>query len=84
MKMSAGGSANSFIVRVQPRSSRNEVLRNADGSLKVYLTVPPVDNKANTALKRALADEFDVPVSRVTILKGERSKNKVVEIWQKG
>ena len=69
-----------YTVRVQPRSSRDEVVRKPDGSLKVYMTAPPVDGKANEALTKLLAGEFGVAASRVRIVRGERSKDKVVEI----
>jgi hypothetical protein len=70
-----------YTVRVQPRSSQDRVVRNSDGSLKVYLRVPPAEGKANEALKEIIADEFGVSRSRVKILRGERSREKVIEIW---
>lgn len=69
-----------YNVRVQARSSREEMIRNADGSLKAYLTVPPVEGKANEALRGLLAEEFCIAKSRVRIIRGESSKDKVVEI----
>ena len=71
-----------YNVRVRTRSSREEVARNADGSLKVYLKVPPIEGKANEALRELLAEEFCVSKSMVKIIRGERSKDKVVEICQ--
>ena len=70
-----------YAVRVQPRASQEKVVRKPDGSLKVYLQVPPVDGKANEALRELLAEEFGVASSRVKIVRGTRSKEKVVEIW---
>lgn len=68
-------------VRVVPRSSKNEIVPPLrDGTLKVRLTAPPVDGKANEALVALLSEEYGVPKSRIRIVNGEKSKNKVVEI----
>jgi len=70
-----------FNIRVLPRSSRNEVVGElADGTLKVKLTAPPVDGKANEALVELLSDYYNVPKNKITIRKGLRSKSKIVEI----
>lgn len=67
-------------VKVTPRSSRNEMSLQADGSYKIKLTAAPVDGAANEALIRFLSKELDVPKSAVRIVRGERSKNKIIEI----
>lgn len=67
-------------VRVQPRASRNAIEGEWQGALKVRLTAPPVDDKANDALRRLLAAHLNIPPSAVRILSGERSRNKRVEI----
>lgn len=68
-------------VRVIPRSSKNEIVGTmADGSLKVKLTAAPVDGAANEALIELLSEKFDLPKHCITILRGLKSKNKVVEI----
>jgi len=68
-------------IRVLPRSSRNEVVGEmADGTLKVKLTAPPVDGKANEALVELLAEHFDISKSKIKIVRGLTSKNKVIEI----
>ena len=67
-------------VRVQPRASRNEAGLREDGSLKVRLTALPVDNAANEALVRFLADLFAVPRSAVEILSGLTGREKRVRI----
>ncbi len=73
-------SSQRFNVKVVPRSSRNkvEVLENA--SLKVKLTSPPVDGKANEALIEVLAEYFKVKKSAISILVGHESRNKIVLI----
>jgi uncharacterized protein len=67
-------------VRVQPRSSRNGVTVREDGSLRVSLTAPPVDNAANEALVRFLADSLGVSRSRIEIIAGQAAREKRVRI----
>jgi uncharacterized protein (TIGR00251 family) len=67
-------------VRVQPRASRNAIEGEWQGALKVRLTAPPVDDKANAALCAFLAEQLNIPRSAVRILAGERSRNKRVEV----
>jgi uncharacterized protein (TIGR00251 family) len=69
-----------FRVRVQPRASRDEVGGEWEGALKVRLTAPPVDSKANEALCRLLAKYLKVPAGAVRLLSGERSRTKRVEV----
>jgi uncharacterized protein (TIGR00251 family) len=67
-------------VRIQPRASKNEVVRLENGSLKIRLTAPPVDGAANEALVKFLADQFSVAKSRVEIVSGHTSRDKIVRI----
>jgi uncharacterized protein (TIGR00251 family) len=68
-------------IRVLPRSSKNEVIGEmADGTLKIKLTAPPVDGKANESLIKLLADYFNVPKSKIKIAAGATSKNKTIEL----
>lgn len=69
-----------FTVRVQPRASRNEITGEWEGSLKIRLQAPPVEDRANEDLCRFLAEVLKIPVSAVRILSGERSRSKRVEI----
>jgi len=70
----------SFLVRVQPRASRDAIAGEFDGALHVRLTAPPVDDRANTALRRFLAESLKIPFSAVRIAGGERSRIKRIEI----
>jgi uncharacterized protein (TIGR00251 family) len=63
-------------VRVQTRSSRIEVGTVENGRLKLRLTAPPVDDKANRQVTRLLAKTFGVAPSRVELLRGRTSRNK--------
>jgi uncharacterized protein len=70
----------SFAVRVQPRASRDAIAGEYQGALKIRLTAPPVDDRANEALRKLLAARLKVPLSAVRIASGERSRTKRVEI----
>jgi uncharacterized protein len=80
MEIRERGGAVEFAVRVAPRSSRDAIEGEHDSALKVRLTAPPVDDRANEALRRLLAERLKVPVSTVRIVAGERSRAKRVSI----
>ncbi len=67
-------------VRVQPRASKDEVAGSHGDSLKVRLTAPPVDGKANAHLVGLFSDIFSVPKSRVTLIKGAAGREKILRI----
>ena len=67
-------------VRVQPRASRDEVVGEMDGALKIRLQAPAVEDRANDALCEYLAALLKTPKSAVRILSGERSRIKRIEI----
>lgn len=69
-----------FRVRLEPRASRNAIEGGHDGALKLRLTAPPVDGRANEALRRLLAEWLNVSVSAVRIIAGERSRNKRISV----
>lgn len=70
----------SFTVRVQPRASRDEIVGEHQDGLKIRLTAPPVDDRANEALRKLLASRLNVPLAAVRIAAGEHSRTKRVEI----
>jgi len=67
-------------VKVIPKASKNEIVGWEGDTLKVRLTAAPEKGKANEALIALLAKEYGVAKSQITILKGETSRNKLVEI----
>lgn len=67
-------------VRVQPRAARQELAGLRDGVLVVRVTAPAVDGRANKALCRLLADHLDVAPSRLTLVRGERSREKLIDV----
>ena len=80
MQITEKDGALSFAVRVQPRASRDEISGEWQDGLKIRLTAPPVDDRANEALRRFLATRLKVPLAAVRIAAGERSRTKRVEI----
>ena len=74
-----GGST--LVLRVTPRASRNEITQILDdGTVKVKITAPPVEGKANETLIRYLADVLDVPPSRVMIVAGHSGRDKRIHV----
>ena len=69
-----------FLVRVQPRAKRNAVQPAAGGGLKVYVTAPPEDGRANEAVVEVLAEWLGVKRRQVEIVSGETNRNKVVRV----
>jgi len=67
-------------LRIQPRASRDEIAGPYGDALKVRITAPPVDGKANAHLLRFLADLFGVPPSAVELISGESGRDKRVKI----
>jgi uncharacterized protein (TIGR00251 family) len=69
-----------FAVKVQPRAKRNAIAGEAGDALKLAVTAPPVDGRANEACIQFLANLFRVPRSSVTITSGHASRRKVVRV----
>lgn len=80
MRVEEKDGAVSFTVRVQPRSSRDEIAGEYQDALKIRLTAPPVDDRANEALRKFLAARLKVPLAAVRIASGVRSRTKRVEV----
>ncbi|MEO0084037.1 MAG: DUF167 domain-containing protein [candidate division WOR-3 bacterium] len=66
-------------VRVIPNAKKNEVVKE-ENRLKVYLTAPPIAGKANKALIEILAEYFKVKKNRITIIHGEKNRDKIIEV----
>ena len=70
----------SFAVKVHPRARKNQITGVVGDALKLALTAPPVEGRANQAVIEFFADFFDIPRSSVTIASGETSRNKVIRL----
>jgi uncharacterized protein (TIGR00251 family) len=69
-----------FAVKVQPRARKNAITGVVGDMVKLALTAPPVDGRANHAVIEFLAGFFEIPRASVTIASGETSRKKVVRI----
>jgi uncharacterized protein (TIGR00251 family) len=66
-------------VKVTPRAKQNKIVVK-DNVYKVYVTAPAIEGRANEAAVEALAEYFGVSRSRVRITRGDKAREKVVEI----
>lgn len=66
-------------VHVHARASRPKTSPNGN-TLEIWVAAPPVGGAANKAVLKAVADHFDVPVSRVSLRSGEHRRTKVIEV----
>lgn len=67
-------------LHVQPGAKRSELVGLHGDAMKVRLAAPAIEGRANAALIRFMADLFDVPLRHVTLLQGEQSRRKIIEI----
>jgi uncharacterized protein (TIGR00251 family) len=74
----AGGAT--FAIKVQPRAKKNAITGELGDALKLALTAPPVEGRANEACIEFFANLLDVPRSSITIASGETSRRKVIRI----
>lgn len=65
---------------IQPRASQDEIVGIHDQQLKIRLTSPPVDGKANAQLVAFLAKQFGVAKNKVRLISGESSRRKTLTI----
>ena len=70
----------SFAVKVHPRAKKNAITGELGDALKLALTAPPVEGKANQACIEFFANLLKLPRSSVTIAAGQSSRNKLVRI----
>lgn len=68
------------LVKVIPRSAKNEIVKQPDGSYKIKLTAAPADGKANKQLIELLSKEWGVAKSKMKIVRGKTARNKLIEI----
>lgn len=67
-------------IRAIPRASKNEIQGIYDGALKIRLTTPPVDGKANQALIKFLSKTLKISKSQIKLTHGDTSRRKTVRI----
>ncbi|WP_455198659.1 DUF167 family protein [Kaarinaea lacus] len=71
-------------IRVQPRASRDEIVGLHDDALKIRITAPPQDGKANIHLIRFLSEVFGTPRSRIELISGQTGRKKRIRIRSPG
>jgi uncharacterized protein (TIGR00251 family) len=67
-------------VKVQPRSRKQEITRLGANEYRIRVTSPPSRGEANKAVCKLIAAHWNIPLSRVKIISGHKSRNKVVSI----
>jgi uncharacterized protein (TIGR00251 family) len=67
-------------IRVQPRSSRDQVLGEREGVIAIKLKAPPVDGEANAALLRFVAQRLGLPPRSVSLVRGAQSRHKWIRV----
>ncbi len=72
--------AKSYLIRVIPNSKTEKIVEEGDSYLKIKLTAPAYENKANKAVINFLANHFKIAKNRIKILSGNKSREKKIEI----
>jgi len=67
-------------VKVKANSSKEEIKKISETEFILSVKEPPIENKANEAVLKLLSEYFNVPKSNISILKGQTSKNKIIQI----
>jgi uncharacterized protein (TIGR00251 family) len=68
-------------IKIVPGSSKNKIIGAYNDALKITITAPPVEDKANKKCIAYLAKYFDVAKSKIEIISGKNSKNKLIKIY---
>jgi uncharacterized protein len=79
-KKEAGSIYTELDARIIPKSSRNEIIFGEGDPVKIKVTSPPVDGKANKAVVNLLAKQLKVSKKDIQIVSGEKSRNKKIRI----
>ncbi|MDR0740860.1 MAG: DUF167 domain-containing protein [Puniceicoccales bacterium] len=70
-----------FHLKVIPNASRSEIITEKNGNLKVKVQAPPEDGRANKAVIQLLAQHFKIPKNHIKIIAGEKSHQKIIEVF---
>ena len=66
-------------VRVTPKASRDRIVVE-EGQIRIYVTTVPEDGKANAAVQKLLAKALGLPKTRLTLIRGQTSRDKVFRV----
>jgi uncharacterized protein (TIGR00251 family) len=76
-----GKRGSALAVRVTPRASRNKIVDVlSDGTVKIHIAAPPVDDQANTELVKFLSEVLGVPKTRLEIVAGTSGRDKLISV----
>jgi uncharacterized protein (TIGR00251 family) len=75
-----GPTGTSFAVKIHPRARKNAITGELGDALKVSLTTPPIEGRANEACIEFFANLLKVPLSSVTIASGQKGRRKVIRV----
>lgn len=78
VRSTASGSI--FAVKIHPRARKDAITGEIGDALKISLTAPPVEGRANQALVKFLAELLNVTRSSVKIVAGQNSRSKVISV----
>jgi len=70
-----------FKAKIVPGSSKNKIIGAYNNALKISIAAPPVEGKANKKCIDYLAKYFNVVKSKIEIISGQTSKNKLIKIY---
>lgn len=66
-------------IKVTPKAKVNKVIKKNSG-YHIYTTAPPDKNKANQSIIKLLSKELNIPKSKITIIQGQKSRNKIISL----
>jgi uncharacterized protein (TIGR00251 family) len=66
---------------IQPKASKNEVIGPHNDEIKIKITAPPIDGRANEELIEFLADLFHIAKRNVSVVKGDTGRHKTVDLF---
>ncbi len=69
-------------IKVIPNAKKNEIVENSDSFMRIKISAPPVEGKANKELIKFLAKQLDIKKSAISIKSGEKSRTKIIQIEQ--
>jgi uncharacterized protein len=78
--LNESGSGITFKITVQPRAKRNAIAGEMDDALKIALTAPPTNGRANKACIEFLANLLNISRASISIISGHNSRNKVIRL----
>jgi hypothetical protein len=80
LKLKPASTGIDVAIHVQPRARRNEISGLHNGALKLKVVAPPVEDAANRAVIQFFASLLNVPKSRLKIISGEKSRDKMLRL----